>query len=86
MYKLIDRRNTAREIVDELQKLVYGEVSVREDPFMQTFIIHIRQSDIHYVCDISDRLYDIETETDKSKCVNDIFIDYRSMILGKYLV
>lgn len=86
MYKLNDRRELAKKIVDWLQELVYGVVELDEDIMFSKFTLHIIDRDINYSCDISEWLYKIETEHDMDVCVDDIFTDYKRMILGKYIV
>lgn len=86
MYKLRDRRELAKKITDWLQELVYGDVVLDEDIMFQKFIIHIIDRDINFSCDISEWLYNIKTEHDMDVCVDDIFTDYKRMILGKYIV
>lgn len=86
MYKLRDRRELAKKITDWLQELVYGDVVLDEDIMFQKFIIHITDRDINFSCDISGCLYKIENERDMEVCIDDIFTDYKRMILGKYIV
>lgn len=86
MYKLKDRRELAKKITNQLQELVYGDVELYEDAHLHKFILHIIYRYINYSCDISECLYKIETEHDMDVCIDDIFSDYKIMILSKYIV
>lgn len=87
MYRLNDRRELAKAIVNSLQDLVYGEVEVDEDIILQKFKLYIfNKGDFNYSCDISEMLYKIETQNDADEYVDYIFTDYKRMILGRYIV
>lgn len=86
MYKLRDRRELAKKIANCLQDKVYGNVDVLEDYMFDKFILYIKDRDIHYECDVSDLLYKVENEIDADRCIEEIFQDYKRMILGKYIV
>lgn len=86
------KRMLANTIAKELQTLVYGQVKIEENYIVDSYRLGIFQGDFHYVVDLSERLDKLINEQygnvyfDPALIVREILDDYKSMILGKYIV
>lgn len=86
MYKREDIMQFFKGLVDEIQERIYGQAYIKEDIITRTYKICIFDRDIKYVFDLTDKLYEIETQQDKDKLVHDIIQQYKAYILGAYIV
>lgn len=81
-----DKMQFLNELVDEIQEKIYGRVDIVRDMMIETYKICISDRDVTFVIDLTDTLYEIETQQDKDKLVHDIMQQYRTYILGGYIV
>lgn len=86
MYKRKDIMQFINGLVDEIQEKIYGRVSIVEDMMIETYKICIFDRDIKWVFDLTDKVYKIETQQDKDKLFHDIMQQYKTYILGAYIV
>lgn len=86
MYKRKDIMQFLNGLVDEIQEKIYGRVDIVEDMMIETYKICISDRDIKCVLDLTDKVYEIETQQDKDRLVHNIMQQYRTYILGAYIV